>query len=60
MKTYNTPRLTEIGDVRTLTAADQTSTQTDSILDAGNQIGESTGSLDACVTPNPVPGGICE
>ncbi|MDT7857300.1 hypothetical protein RQM47_11675 [Rubrivirga sp. S365] len=60
MKTYTRPALSVIGDVRTLTAADQMSTQTDSILDMGAQIGTSTGSLDACVSPNPVPGGVCE
>ncbi|MDT0632315.1 lasso RiPP family leader peptide-containing protein [Rubrivirga sp. S365] len=62
MKTYTPPQLTDIGDVRTLTAADQTSMQTDSILDSGNQIGESTGSLDACVSPAkpPRPGDLCK
>ncbi|MDT0632314.1 lasso RiPP family leader peptide-containing protein [Rubrivirga sp. S365] len=61
MKTYSTPALADLGDVRTLTAADQQSTQTDQIFNNGESIGTSQGSLDACVSPspNPQPGDTC-
>ncbi|MDT0633209.1 hypothetical protein RQM47_09620 [Rubrivirga sp. S365] len=61
MKTYTSPTIADYGDIRTVTAADQQSMQTDQIFNNGESIGTSTGSLDACVSPapNPQPGDMC-
>ena len=61
MSTYTPPALVDLGDVRTLTAADQTTVAVDQIFNNGQAIGSSVGSLDACVSPAkpPVPGSPC-
>ncbi|MDT0632316.1 hypothetical protein RQM47_06580 [Rubrivirga sp. S365] len=50
MKPYTSPALIDLGHVRILTAADQTSAQTDQIFTNGQVVGTSNGSLDICTT----------
>lgn len=61
MKPYQAPTLLELGDIASLTAANQVTSEDDSIFNNGQAIAGSIGSRDACISPtdDPQPGDVC-
>ncbi|MFN3596565.1 MAG: hypothetical protein ACK41D_04770 [Rubricoccaceae bacterium] len=60
MKNYTTPQIAELGDVQQLTGLFGSSTRVDVLVNPnGNVVQRGTGSIDACPTQNPAPGGQC-
>lgn len=59
-KSYTPPALTDFGLVGHTTSAKGEGQNVDQIYDQGTAVGTSIGiSIDACVTTDPRPGGIC-
>ena len=61
MKNYTSPQLTEYGDVADITAIFGSAMVGDVLVNpAGDPVQTGFGSIDACPTQNPGPGGDCE
>ena len=61
MKTYDIPRVTDLGDVQQLTGIFGSEQVQDVLVNPQGQVVQTgTGSIDACPTRNPGPGGSCE
>jgi hypothetical protein len=60
MKKYTSPQLIEYGDVAGITAIFGSEMTEDVLVNpAGNVVQTGTGSIDACPTQTPAPGGMC-
>ncbi|MFN3596564.1 MAG: hypothetical protein ACK41D_04765 [Rubricoccaceae bacterium] len=60
MKNYTTPQIAELGDVQQLTGIFGSSAQQDVLVNQNGEVVQTgTGSIDACPTQNPGPGGRC-
>lgn len=64
MSIYTSPRITDLGDLQHQTGIFGTSTRNDVLVGPNGQPVTlpglpTTGSIDACPTQNPVPGGGC-
>ncbi|MFN3596562.1 MAG: hypothetical protein ACK41D_04755 [Rubricoccaceae bacterium] len=61
MKAYLAPKITELGDVQQLTGLFGSSREQDVLVNPnGAVVQRGTGSIDACPTRSPFPGGGCE
>lgn len=61
MKPYSAPKLTEYGDVADLTAIFGSENVGDVLVNPSGQVVQTgLGSIDACPTQNPGPGGVCD
>ena len=61
LKKYLAPKLTEYGDIADLTAIFGSSNVGDVLVNPSGQVVQTgLGSIDACPTHNPGPGGQCD